>query len=259
MDRDSALVRKMRKVSVILPVYNEAKCIEKTLKSILEFAKNKPYYSFIFVNDGSIDKTKEILSNKIESAKIANVNVITYEDNKGKGYAIKTGVRSAYSEYICYMDSDLAYSLEHLELIVEKLEYFDIVIGCRNLTSSHIKGLSLIRRIAGKTFNWLSRFILNLPFSDMQAGIKGFKNDVAKELFKRQQIRGFSFDVELIYIAHKEGYRIGEIPAIVSAQHLYKHSKVNILKDSLEMFVNLLQIRYKYGGGRYESKYSIKF
>ena len=93
----------------------------------------------------------------------------------------------------------------------------------------------------------------------MQAGIKGFKNDVAKDLFKRQQIKGFSFDVELIYIAHKEGDRIGEIPAIVSGQHLYKHSKVNILQDSLKMFINLLQIRYKYGGGRYESKYSIKF
>ncbi len=251
----------MRKVSVsvILPIYNEAKCIEKTLESIFEFAKNRPNYNFIFVNDGSTDKTKEILSNNLESAKTTNLKVISYEHNKGKGYAVKTGVKSAYGDYICYIDSDLAYSLEHLELIVEKLEYFDIVIGCRNLASSPIKGLSLIRIVAGKIFNFLSIFILNLPFSDMQAGIKGFHKDVAKELFKRQQITGFSFDVELIYIAHKGGYSIGEIPAIVSNQHLYKHSKVNILKDSLKMFFNLLQIRYKYRVARYESKYFIKF
>ncbi|MBR8838731.1 MAG: glycosyltransferase [Stigonema ocellatum SAG 48.90 = DSM 106950] len=249
----------MRKVSVILPVYNEAKCIEKTLKSIFRFAKNRPNFNFIFVNDGSTDKTKEILSKKLESAKTTNVKFISYEFNKGKGYAVKTGVKYADGDYICYMDSDLAYSLEHLDIIVEKLEYFDIVIGCRNLASSHIKGLSLMRKIAGKVFNLLSRIILDLPFSDMQAGIKGFKKDVAKELFKRQQIRGFSFDVELIYVAYKEGYDIGEIPVRVSAQHLYKKSKVNLFEDSIKMFFNLLQIRYKYMKGRYESKCFIKF
>jgi dolichyl-phosphate beta-glucosyltransferase len=225
----------MAQVSVILPVYNEAKCIEKTLSSVLLFSQEKPNYDFIFVNDGSTDKTKDILERNLALKKASNVNLISYELNQGKGYAVKLGVSYAQGDYICYIDSDLAYALEHLELVIEKLECFDMVIGCRSLAANHFQTSRSVRMIAGKIFNILSRYILDLPFTDMQAGIKGFKNNVAKELFQRQQITGFSFDVELVYIAYRKGYDIGEIPAV-----------------SVVMFLDLLRIKYNDKIGRYK-------
>ncbi len=165
----------MVQVSVILPVYNEAKCIEKTLSSVLLFGQEKPNYNFIIVNDGSTDNTKEILERNLAITKASNVNLISYERNQGKGYAVRLGVSYAKGDYICYIDSDLAYSLEHLELVIEKLEYCDVVIGCRSLAANHFQTSRIVRMIAGKTFNILSRYILDLPFTDMQAGIKGFK------------------------------------------------------------------------------------
>ncbi|MEB3181978.1 MAG: glycosyltransferase [Nostocaceae cyanobacterium] len=243
----------MKKVSVILPVYNEAKYIGRTCDKVLDFSQHHPDYHFIFVNDGSTDKTREIIHSKLVVLNNTSIQLISYPTNQGKGYAVKTGVQYAQGDYICFIDSDLAYSLEHLELLVDKLQYFDIVIGCRNLASDqNLQGLNFSRKLAGKIFNILSRVILNLPFTDMQAGIKGFHTDVAKELFQYQKLSQFSFDVELIYVAHKKGYKVGEIPAIVSREHKQKKTKVNIVKDSLTMFVNLWQIRYFDRVGRYE-------
>ena len=240
------------KVVVVLPVYNEAKCIESTLESVLEFSNFRPWYHFIFVNDGSTDRTKEILDTKLAVTSNSKVKVISYQNNQGKGYAVKRAVENACEDYICFIDSDLAYSLEHLELIVDQLEAFDVVIGCRNLIPESIKQVSLIRKIAGKIFNTISRKLLNLPFYDMQAGIKGFKKDVAKELFQKQGMTGFSFDVELLYLAKKKGYSIGQIPARVSVKHLNKASKVNLVVDSAQMLIDLFKIRYNDIIGKYE-------
>ncbi len=244
----------MKSVSVILPVYNESRCINLTFDAILDYSKNNSFYHFIFVNDGSTDETKEILEKKIIEAKTNNISLISYDENQGKGHAIQTGVESSEGDYICFLDSDLAYSLIHLDFLVDKLELFDVVIGCRNLIPTNVKRVKLIRFVAGKLFNLLSRGILSLNFSDMQAGIKGFKKEIAKDLFERQQIKRFCFDVELIYLAQKQGYKIGEIPAIVSMTHSEKASKVNLVVDSLRMLMSLLKIRINDRLGRYEKE-----
>ncbi len=150
------------------------------------------------------------------------------------------------------MDGDLAYSLEHLEPLVEKLEKFDVVIGCRNLDRENFRNLTLLIKIAGKIFNLISRLILNLSYRDMQAGFKGFKKIPAQEIFKRQTVTGFLFDAELLFYK-KKGYTIGEITARVSQQHLYKISQVNILKNSLKMLTCLFKIRYNDRAGYYKS------
>ena len=237
-------------ISVVLPVYNEAKCIDKTLETILSFASSRSCYSFIFVSDGSDDGTNQMLQSTVQTTN--QITMIAYETRKGKGHAVRTGVEYADGDYICFIDSDLAYSLEHLDLIVEKLEEFDVVIGCRNMIPESVKNVNLSRRIAGEIFNLLSRKMLDLYFSDMQAGIKGFRKSVAKDLFKKQEMTGFSFDVELIYLAKKRGYTIGQIPAIVSAKHLAKASKVDLLTDSLKMFTDLLRIKNNDAKGLYE-------
>ena len=130
------------------------------------------------------------------------------------------------------MDGDLAYSLEHLKLLVEKLKEFDVVIGCRNLDRENFRNLTLLRKISCKIFKFISGKIINLPYRDMPAGLKGFNKIPAPKIFKIQKITGFSFDAELLFLARKKGYTIGEIPAKVSQHHLYKNSQVNIFKNS---------------------------
>lgn len=243
---------KNKKISVILPCYNEEKIIKKSMETIIKFSKENPQYEFIFVNDGSTDKTLQIMEKIINKSKPKNLRLISYKLNKGKGRAIKEGVLKANGGYICFTDCDLAYSLDHLILLVNNLEKYDIVIGSRALLPDNRKELSLSRAIAGRTYNFLSRLILNLSFLDMQAGLKGFRNHTINNTFNKQIIKDFSFDVELLYLAKKNKYSIGEIPATLSSSHKYKNSKVNLIKDSFRMFVDLFKIKYNDLKGKYE-------
>lgn len=242
----------MMKIAVILPVYNEANCIEQTFDRILEFSQINHAYNFIIVNDGSTDDTLPIIENKLKTFPTHHIKLISYSHRQGKGYAVKKGSEYVDADCICFMDGDLAYSLEHLEPLVEKLEKFHVVIGCRNLYRENFRNLTLLRKISGQIFNFISRKILNLPYRDMQAGLKGFQKNAAQELFNQQTITGFSFDAELLFLAQKKGYTIGEIPARISEQHLYKASQVNIVKDSLQMFSCLLKIRSNDRAGNYD-------
>lgn len=243
----------MKTVSVIMPVYNEAKCIEKTFDEVVKFCWLHPEYHFIFVNDGSQDETKKIIKHKINTVGFeGQISLVSYDNNCGKGYAVRYGVKYSTGDYVCFIDADLAYSLDHLPLLAEKLDSFDVVMGSRHLDDVAVKNQNILRKISGKIFNFLSRKILDLKFKDMQAGLKGFRLPVAKYLFQKQLMTGFSFDVEVIYIACKYGYQIGEIPATVSETHLLKKSKVNLIKDSFMMFYNLLQIRLNDWKRRYE-------
>jgi dolichyl-phosphate beta-glucosyltransferase len=243
---------KVGRVSVILPVYNEQACIHQTFDAVVGYLYTHANYQFIFVNDGSTDRTKQILENRIKAAQTQQIYLLSYQPQGGKGFAIRQGVAYAEGDYICYLDSDLAYSLDHLDLLVEQLQNCEVAIGSRNLAASHIKGLKFSRKVAGKVFNLLSRSLLNLRYRDMQAGIKGFQKSAAKAIFKQQSLTGFSFDVELLYVAEKRGYAIAEVPAIVSDHHQQKLSKVNLLQDSIKMLIDLLKVRWNDVMGRYQ-------
>jgi dolichyl-phosphate beta-glucosyltransferase len=242
----------LQDVSVVLPVYNEQDCIQRTFEAVLEHAESHPSYTFLFVNDGSSDRTEQILRQQVAQAKTEQIQLVSYRDRGGKGYAIRRGVAAATGDFVCFTDGDLAYSLDHLDQLTAQLVHFDVVIGCRNMVPGGTRGPHLTRKIAGAVFNGLSRGLMSLPYTDMQAGLKGFRRGAAQELFRRQVLLGFSFDVELIYLARKLGYAIGEIPAQVSLDHGRKLSKVNLVLDSLKMLVDLLKIRLNDLLGRYE-------
>jgi dolichyl-phosphate beta-glucosyltransferase len=242
----------VEKVSVILPTYNEQSCIKTTFDAVLEYSRTHPNYYFLFVDDGSIDGTKRFLDLTLNATDTQQIQLLSYGFRGGKGYAVKQGIAHANGDYICYLDSDLAYSLEYLELLVAELQHVDIVIGCRSFDSRNAEGMNLSRKIAGRLFNSASRRLLNLPYRDMQAGLKGFKRDSARALFFKQTMTGFSFDVELIYLAMKYGYSIKEISAVVSDEHQRKSSKVNLLSDSFNMLIDLLEIKVNDRRGKYE-------
>lgn len=218
------------KIAVILPVYNEANCIEQTFDRILEFSQTNHAYNFIIVNDGSTDKTLEIIENKLKAGPAHHIKLISYSNRQGKGYAVKKGCDYVDADCICFMDGDLAYSLEHLEALVEKLEKFDVVIGCRNLDRENFRNLTLLRKISGKIFNLLSRAMLNLKYKDMQAGLKGFKKIPAQEIFKRQTLTGFSFDAELLFLAKKKDIQLVKFPQKFPSNTSTKFLKLIYLK-----------------------------
>lgn len=236
--------------TVIIPVYNETQRISRTCDKILDFVAGHPDYCFLFVNDGSTDDTLDIIRKKAEKAP-DKIKYISLEENKGKGAAVKEGVEHVGTEYLCFMDGDLAYSLEQLITLFDALRNADMVIGNRTLGREDQKNIPPLRRLLGWGFNRLIRIIMWMPYNDTQAGIKGFRTEAAKKIFSKQIINGFSFDVELIFIARKLGYKVGEIPAYVQEDHTEKNSKVNLLKDPLKMFFSLFLIHYYNRTGRY--------
>jgi glycosyltransferase involved in cell wall biosynthesis len=239
-------------VSVILPVYDEAEQIRTTFHKVSEFADRNPEYLFIFANDGSSDGTYEILRGLAAERAHPRVKVISYALNRGKGYALRRALPYACGTYVCFTDGDLAYSLDHLPRLVEGLKGNDIVIGSRALDDGADRVISPSRRLLGWTFNRLVRLTLRLPYRDTQAGLKGFRIDAARRIFRNQRVRGFGCDVELLYLARRFGYSVGEVPAQVSSGHAAKETRVDLLRDPIRMFAGLFLIAYYAVCGLYE-------
>ena len=235
--------------NVIIPVYNESERIQNTCIAITEFIRDNAGYKFLFVDDGSEDNTLSLLAKRKE--KYNDIDILHLAKNAGKGIAVRSGIMQVKGEYVCFIDGDLAYSLNHLPKLFEKLKNFDIVIGNRALGFKNKKNLLFRRRILGGGFNFLVRLITGLPYKDTQAGLKGFKLDIAKKLFAKQTVSRFSFDVELLFIAKKYGYSIGETPAIVAIHHTEKNTRVNLVVDTIRMFFSLFRIQYYNLTGRY--------
>jgi len=236
------------KTSLIIPVYNEEKVILKTLNKLILFLNNeKENWEIIIVNDGSTDKTLEIINN----FKPNPFKIVSHTPNKGKGFAIKKGVEMATGDYIAFIDSDLAYSFENLKEALFYLKNFDIVRGSRDTLKTR-KNTPILRKILGRGFNLISRILLDPHLNDTQCGLKAFRKDVAKDLFSKQTIGGFSFDTEILYLAKKKNYLIKEIRVAISEDHLDKESKVNLILDPPKMFLDLIKIRINDLLGKYE-------
>lgn len=242
------------RVSVVLPVYNEAGLIDQTFAAVASFAAEHAEYDFLFVDDGSSDQTAAKLRALITRTGIDRIALLSYSPNRGKGHAVKAGIQATRGDLVLFTDGDLAYSLDHLPTLVSALASADVVIGNRNLVHTSERNTTLRRRIMGWTFNRCARVILGMNFSDTQAGLKGFRRDAAERVFALEHLGGFAFDVELVYIAKRLGYRIAEIPAHVSEAHSYKVSKVNLLRDPARMFGALVDVRASAWKGRYSGR-----
>jgi len=228
-------------ISIIIPAYNEEKRILKTLKKIYEYLKNKKCdFEIIVVDDGSKDKTVNVVSNFADGKK--EVKILKHEKNMGKGAAVKTGVLSASGDLVLFTDADLSTPIEEIEKLKKSIEIgYDISIGSRGLKESKI----IIpqpwhRRIIGKIFPLLVRILVINDFKDTQCGFKLFKKGVAKKIFEELKTDGFAFDVEVLAKGKKYGYKIDEVPVV---WYNSPRSSVKIFKDSFRMFISLLKIK----------------
>ncbi len=230
-------------ISVIIPAYNEQDRIVTTLNKIYKYLKqNKFKFEIIIVDDGSADRTNEIAESFAKDNK--EIRLLRHEENKGKGASVRTGVLSANGTYILFSDSDLSTPIEELDKLLfwVKNNNYDIAIASRGLPDSNIViPQPWYRRLTGRFFPIMVRLVVTNKFSDTQCGFKLFKKDAAREIFREQKITGFAFDVEILYKALKNNYKIKEVPVIWINS---ASSKVAMLKDPMKMLKDLFKIKF---------------
>ena len=225
-------------LSIIIPAYNESERIEQSLESAVEYLTRKNYkFEIIVVDDGSSDNTVEIASRFADS-----VTVLPQGKNIGKGAAVRRGMLNAKGDIRIFTDADFSTPIYEVEKIIEKITNgADICIGSRALDPSMIKEHQpFYREFMGKTFNKFVQIMFFKGINDTQCGFKGFTKDATEMVFPNAKINGFSFDVELLYLASKAGLNIEQVSV---EWYNDARSKVNPIKDSLMMLVELYRIK----------------
>ncbi|MBD3363283.1 glycosyltransferase [Candidatus Dojkabacteria bacterium] len=228
----------MEKVSIIIPVYNESNRIESSLKSIFSYIEINNDFEFevIVVDDGSVDNTEEIVR------QFSKVNFYRYEENKGKGRALKYGVNRAAGDYIYICDADLSTPISELDKYLQYITEYDCVIGSRAVKGAK-ENSALWRIVLGKFGNFLIKFVLGLSINDTQCGFKLFNNKASK-VFSELSVDRWGYDFELLYLLHQRGFKIMELPVKWVAA---KGSKIS-LKDYYVTFKELFWVWKKYIG-----------
>lgn len=236
-------------LSAVIPAYNEEPNFKKgLLNSVPQYLQKQKYsYEILIIDDGSGDQTARLSFDFAKRYK--NVRVIK-NPHQGKAQTVKKGVEEASGKHILFTDFDQATPISEIEKLLPFFPLYDIVIGSRQLPGAKRQREPLHRHLMGLVFNIIVQAIAVRGIWDTQAGFKCFKSEVAKDLFSNLKVYGQShqvkgalvtaFDVELLFIAKKKGYKIKEVPI---AWHHVATTRVNPLKDSARMFRDVIKVR----------------
>jgi glycosyltransferase involved in cell wall biosynthesis len=235
-------------LSLIIPAHNEEKRLPPTLKAVDAYLDRQPYTSeIIVVENGSTDLTAVVT--EAFAADRPRVRLIC-EHGRGKGLAVRRGMREARGQYRFICDADLSMPIEELaKFLPPQLDGYDIAIGSREAPGARRYNEPLFRHVQGRIFSTLVKVFAMPGFEDTQCGFKCFRDEVAEDLFRVQVFDGMSFDVEVLYLARKRGYRIVEIPI---DWYYRAESRVRFLADPLRMLLDILVIRRNWWSGKYE-------
>jgi dolichyl-phosphate beta-glucosyltransferase len=240
----------IRSLSVIIPAFNEEKRLSSTIAAVLKYLDARDFgpVELIIVDDGSTDGTVAVADRM--AGEDARVRIMTNPANRGKGHAVRQGMRAACGEWVLFSDADLSTPIEELGKLIAAVELDRTggAIGSRAIDRSLVeRPQPLFRELGGRFFNIFMRLTTGLKFQDTQCGFKLFRADLARAVSARQRTDGFGFDVEILYIAGKLGFRITEVPVRwINAEG----SKVG-LWNGLDAFVDLLRIRWADARGFY--------
>jgi dolichyl-phosphate beta-glucosyltransferase len=235
-------------LSIVIPSFNEELRLPDTLTKISSYIRaSKRETEVIVVDDGSTDRTADVANSF--RGEIQSLRVVANGNNRGKGYSVRHGMLEAHGRIVLFTDADLSAPIEEANKLLAALADHDVAIGSRAIDRSLISiHQSPFREYAGIIFNFVVRTILRLPFVDTQCGFKAFRRDRCHIIFEQQCIERFGFDPELLYLARHHGLRSAEIPV------RWAHSpatKVNMLRDSVQMFLDVFIIRWNALSGRY--------
>lgn len=226
-----------KSLSIVIPAYNEEGKIKKTLISVKnEIGRSLPY-DIIVVDDGSTDKTADIVN------RIDGVNLIKLQTNRGKGAALKAGISEANGSLILFMDADGSTSLSHIDEFVDLSDRYDLIIASRSLPESKIvKRQPLHKEFFGRGGNLLIKKILGLNYSDTQCGFKLFHKKVADSVLEKVEATGWAFDFEMLLLANKSNFKVKEVPVIWEND---RKSKVKT-RDYIKTFIDLLKVKVRH-------------
>jgi len=236
-------------LSIIIPAYNEEKRLLHTLKQVFAFLEGEDYSAeVIVVENGSSDQTFAVAQKLTDE--YANLRVLQNK-KAGKGLAVQRGMLAAKGEYRIFCDADLSMPIEEVRRFIPPNLNSDIVIGSREVTGATRYDEPSYRHFTGRVFNLLIRLLALPKLHDTQCGFKGFRAEIAEDIFQCQSIDGWAFDVEILFIARMRSYNIVELPI----PWYYKdESKINVLRDSFRMFLDMIQIRKNARQGLYDQK-----
>jgi glycosyltransferase involved in cell wall biosynthesis len=243
-------------LSVVIPAYNEERRLPSTLAAILAYLAAQPFRSeVIVVDDGSSDATAAVAARP-------GIQLLR-RDHRGKGFAVREGALAARGRFVLLCDADLAVPIEEWV----KFEAFftagyDLVIGSREGIGATREGEPWYRHLMGRVFNRIIRLVAIGDIDDTQCGFKALRHAAAQDLFNRARIYGpdapvvrgaavTAYDVELLFLARKSGYRIAEVPV---RWHYGTETKVNPVRDSLRNLRDVLAVRLNDLRGKYPAR-----
>ncbi|MBI4423688.1 MAG: glycosyltransferase family 2 protein [Elusimicrobia bacterium] len=229
------------RLSVVIPAYNERERLPRTLDRVAAFltARGEPF-EILVVDDGSSDGTAELVRERARA--LPQLGLVSYPENRGKGFAVREGALRARGEAVLVCDADGAAPIEELARLERALERgADIAVGSRAVASVETRiEARLLRKALGRTFARCVN-LLGVPgIRDTQCGFKLFTRDACRRVFPRQRLSGFAFDVELLRIAWLAGLKVEEVP--INWRHV-PGSRINLVVDGLRMLLDLVRIR----------------
>ncbi len=242
--------------SIIIPAYNEGARIGATLDRVLKYVTDQEWAAeVIVVNDGSRDDTAEIV--RRYASQDSRLRLLENPGNRGKGYSVRAGMLHALGDLLLFSDADMSSPIEEAAKLFEAIRAgADIAIGSRWLRSElQTQRQSLSRQLLGRTFNLVPRFVLGLNFKDTQCGFKAFTRTAAQVVFTKQQIEGWGFDPELLFLARSGGLRVAEVPVV------WAHSegtRIRPLRDGMAMVGEMFKIRGYALAGRYSRSLALR-
>jgi glycosyltransferase involved in cell wall biosynthesis len=237
-------------LSIIIPAYNEEHRLPNTLEQVFSFLQTQAYsVEVIVVENGSQDRTLEIarsLTDHHEGLRVLKAG------ERGKGLAVRLGMLEACGEYRFMCDTDLSMPISEINrFLPPSLTDFDIAIASREAPGAIRFNEPQYRHLGGRAVNMMIRLLALPGLHDTQCGFKCFRASIAEELFHFQTLTGWSFDIELLYLARKRGYRVAEIPI---QWYFNPESKLNVVQDAIKMGLDIFTIHLNALRGLYDTK-----
>lgn len=240
-------------ISIVIPAFEEEDRVGATIERILSYvSENSIDAELLVVDDGSKDRTADAAREAFAKSSYDQAKVIRYEENRGKGYAVKTGLLASTANIALFSDADLSTPIEEMAKLVDPIRNSesDVTFGSRALDRSLIGTHQPWRREqGGKVMNLVIRTMSRLPFSDTQCGFKAFNMVKFRPLLDLMTVDRFGFDVEFLFVAKYHGLRLAEIPV---RWNNVEGSKVSVVRDTRRMFSELAQIRRNARDGKYK-------